>query len=271
VGSDTGGSVRLPAAWNGLVGLKTTAGRLSLRGVVPLAARFDTVGPLCRTVEDAALMLAALEGVRAVDLRGAGLSGTRLMVLENIAFDDIQDSVCAGFEEAVERLAKAGAGIVRGTVPALDTAMALSAVLYTTEAYATWAGTIEAAPDRMYGEILKRFRVGARFSGVDYVQAWQKLAALRGDWHSATAGFDAVLLPTCPILPPQVDRLLSDGEYFASQNLLALRNTRIGNLMGGSALTLPSGTPGVGVQVLAPPRGEERLLRLGAAMERALT
>ncbi|MGR3364905.1 MAG: amidase family protein, partial [Maritimibacter harenae] len=79
IGSDTGGSVRVPAAWNDLVGLKTTHGRLSLTGVVPLAARFDTVGPLCRTVEDAGLLLAALEGGRAPDLAGASLAGTRLL------------------------------------------------------------------------------------------------------------------------------------------------------------------------------------------------
>src|SRR5210317_316866 len=77
IGSDTGGSVRIPSAWNDLVGLKTSSGRLSLKGVVPLVASFDTVGPLCRSVEDAALMLAVLEGGKAADLRGATLAGTR--------------------------------------------------------------------------------------------------------------------------------------------------------------------------------------------------
>src|SRR6056297_3335553 len=80
IGSDTGGSVRIPAAWNDLVGLKTTAGRVSLQGVVPLCAKFDTVGPLCRSVEDTALILAALEGRRPADLRGASLAGTRFLI-----------------------------------------------------------------------------------------------------------------------------------------------------------------------------------------------
>ena len=91
IGSDTGGSVRIPSAWNDLVGLKTTSGRLSLDGVVPLAAKFDTVGPLCRTVEDAALTLSALEGRPAPDLRGASLRGRRLAVLQTIALDDLHN------------------------------------------------------------------------------------------------------------------------------------------------------------------------------------
>ena len=92
IGSDTGGSVRIPAAWNDLVGLKTTAGRLSLDGVVPLAARFDTVGPLTRNVEDAALVLSVLEGHSGgADLRGASLSGVRLAALRSVVLDDIRE------------------------------------------------------------------------------------------------------------------------------------------------------------------------------------
>ncbi len=108
IGSDTGGSVRIPAAWNDLVGLKTTHGLLSLEGVVPLAESFDTVGPLCRSVEDAALLLAAMQGAKAPDLAGATLDGTRLMVLETIALDQVREAPLAGFEAAVERLAAPG-------------------------------------------------------------------------------------------------------------------------------------------------------------------
>ncbi|TCP40163.1 amidase [Rhodovulum marinum] len=270
IGSDTGGSVRVPAVWNDLVGLKTGAGRLPLTGVVPLCARFDTVGPLTRNVEDAALLLAALEGEKPADLRGATLKGTRLMVLETAAFDDIRDAPAAGFEHAVDRLAQAGATIVRGEIPEVAEAMALSGVLFATEAYGTWGATIEAAPDKMYPEILKRFRGGRDFSGADYVAAWQTLDRLRAAYAAATAGFDAVLVPTCPILPPSVDRLLADPEFFVAENLMTLRNTRIGNLMGLAVLTLPAGVPSTGVSLMGPPMSEERLLRLGTAAEAAL-
>lgn len=270
VGSDTGGSVRIPSAWNDLVGLKTTSGCISLQGVVPLAARFDTVGPLCRTVEDAAQMLAALQGHKPADLRAASLKGTRLMVLETAALDDVRAEPMAGFEQSVQRLSDAGATIQRGTIPVVNDALALSGVLYATEAYGTWAAEIEAEPDKMYSEILARFRAGAQFSGVEFVQAWQTLDRLRVDWAKATAGYDAVILPTSPILPPNIKRLASDHDYYVSENLLALRNTRIGNLFDCAALSLPTGVPSSGIMFLSAPNSELQLLRLGAAAEAAL-
>lgn len=269
IGSDTGGSVRIPSGWNDLVGLKTTPGRLSLKGVVPLAAKFDTVGPLCRTVEDAALMLAALEGGKAADLTGASLKGVRLLVLEN-GVGCARDKPRAGFESAVGRLMDAGAEVTRKNLATVEQALSLSAVLFTTEAYATWKDEIEAAPELMFGEILERFRAGAGFSGVDYVRAWQELDRLRERYYDETAGFDAVILPTSPILPPKTERLMTDSAYYVSENLAALRNTRVGNLMGSAGLTLPTGLPSAGIMFLTPPGSEERLLRLGAAAEAAL-
>ncbi|EEE38069.1 amidase family protein [Rhodobacteraceae bacterium KLH11] len=270
IGSDTGGSVRIPSAWNDLVGLKTTAGRVSLEGVVPLCLKFDTVGPLTRSVEDAAHMLALLEGGACADLRGATLKGRRFADLQNVAKDDLRDPPGKAYDAALLRLKDAGAEIVPLDVPELNEAMSLSGVLYTTEAYGLWRDVIEANPDAMYPEILERFRMGKAYSGPDYVAAWSKLMACRRAWDAATAGFDAVLVPTAPILPPNLDRLMSDHEYYVTENLLALRNTRIGNLMGLAALTLPTGTPGCGLMMLGYPGSEEALLRLGAAAETAL-
>lgn len=270
IGSDTGGSVRIPSAWNDLVGLKTTAGRVSLEGVVPLALKLDTVGPLARSVEDAALMLAALEGRPAPDLRGATLQGRMFAVLETCAFDDIRDAPRAAFTSAVERLKAAGAEVQPLAVPELEDAMALSGVLYAAEAYGLWRDVIEADPDAMFDRILERFRSGRAYSGPDYVAAWATLEATRMAWDAATAGFDAVLCPTAPILPPDAARLLSDDDYYVTENLLSLRNTRIGNLMGLCALTLPTGVPSCGLMMMAPPDTEEALLRLGAAAEAAL-
>ena len=271
IGSDTGGSVRVPAAWNDLVGLKTTSGLLSLDGVVPLVASLDTVGPLCRSVEDAALMLAALNGSLTPDLSGAALDGMRLMVLETVAMDDLRAEPAAGFESAVERLQAAGARIEGRKVPLVDEVLALSAVVMSTEAYATWKDEIEAAPEKMFSEILERFRIGLTYSGVDFVRAWQRLGELRTEWLSTTAGFDAVILPTAPNLPPNIGLLASDSDYYKTENLLTLRNTRIGNLLGLASLTLPTGVPSCGIMFMTPPMSEARLLRLGAAAEVALT
>ena len=270
IGSDTGGSVRIPSVWNDLVGLKTTSGLLSLDGVVPLAARFDTVGPLCRSVEDAALMLAALGGLPGVDLGGASLAGKRLMVLETVACEGLRDEPAAAFESALERLQAGGAVIERREVPFVAEAMDMASLLFTTEAYGTWKHAIEAAPEKMFPEILMRFRIGAEHSGADFVAHWQRLEQLRREWAEVVSGYDAVVIPTSPIMPPKIARLEADHDYFVTENLLALRNTRIGNLMGACALTLPTGMPSTGIMLMSTPMDEARLLRLGAAAEAAL-
>ncbi|MEL6914846.1 MAG: amidase family protein [Pseudomonadota bacterium] len=270
IGTDTGGSVRIPAAWNDLVGLKTTAGRVSNAGVVPLCKRFDTVGPLTRSVEDAALLLSALEGGGPVDLRGADLAGRRLLVLESLVFDDIEDAPAAAFEAAAARLSAAGAVIDRAPSPAVEEAFSFALPLYTAEAYGLWRDAIEAAPEKMFPEILARFRLGADVPAADYVAGWERLARLRGAFHAATTGYDAVIMPACPILPPQIARLGTDHDYYVSRNLYTLRNTRVANLMGAASLTLPTGVASCGLMLTGPPMQEERLLRLGAAVERAL-
>ena len=270
IGSDTGGSVRIPAAWNDLVGLKTTPGRLSLRGVVPLCLKFDTVGPLTRSVEDAALLLSALEGQAATDLAVTSLAGTLFLILDTVAFDAIEDAPNAAFESAVDRITAAGAKVERRKVPAVAEAMALTGALYAPEAYGLWKDVIEAAPEKMFGEILERFRGGADTSAPDYVAAWARLGELRETFYEETAAFDAVIMPSSPILPPEIARLESDHDYYVERNLLALRNTRIGNLMGSASLTLPTGTASCGFMMVCPPMSEERMLRLGAAVENAL-
>jgi aspartyl-tRNA(Asn)/glutamyl-tRNA(Gln) amidotransferase subunit A len=270
IGTDTGGSVRIPAAWNDLVGLKTTSGRLPLTGVVPLAASFDTVGPLTQTVEDAAEVFAILDGTPAPDLRGAVLKGKRFLIVETVAFDDIRPEPLAGFEAAVQRLKDAGAVVERGAVAAVAQAMALSGILFPAEAYGEWRAVIEANPEAMFPPILERFRAGGAVMAADYVEAWRKLAMYRADYLAATAGYDAVILPAAPILPPNVDRLLSDSEYYVTENLLALRNTRIGNLMGLTGLTLPTGVPSTGLLLQTAPNTEHALLRIGVAAEAVL-
>jgi aspartyl-tRNA(Asn)/glutamyl-tRNA(Gln) amidotransferase subunit A len=270
IGSDTGGSVRIPAAWNDLVGLKTTTGRLPLTGVVPLCETFDTVGPLARSVEDCAHLLAAMENRRAPDLEGTSLPGARLMVLETVALDDLRERPARGFDDALARLARAGAKIERGRLPELVEAMSLTSILVTAEAYGIWGPTVETAPEKMFPRILERVRAGADVKAADYVAAWRRLRVIRDLWAEMSAGYDAVILPTAAILPPDANRLMTDFDYYIGENLLSLRNTRIGNLMDVCALTLPTAEPSCGISFMAGPMQEDRLLRLGIAAERAL-
>ena len=271
IGSDTGGSVRIPAAWNDLVGLKTTSGRLPLKGIVPLCEKFDTVGPLAHSVEDCALLLAALEGRKPADLNGTTLQGARLLVLDTVALDDLRTRPAQGFEDALARLTRAGASLSHMQIPEVTEAMAMAGLLFTAEAYGIWATTIEAAPEKMFPRILERFRTGAAIKAADYVAGWRRLSVLRQIWADKTAGYDAVLVPTSPILPPDAQRLMGDNDYYVTENLLALRNTRIGNLMDQCVLTLPTSQPSCGISFMAGPGQEDRLLRLGMAVERALT
>ena len=270
IGSDTGGSVRVPAAWNDLVGLKTTHGRLSLEGVVPLCLRFDTVGPLCRSVEDAALLLAAMEGRRAADLEGASLKGRKLAVLTTIVLDDLRPEPDQAFTSALDRLRAAGADIAEIAVPELPDVFAIASGLYTAEAYGLWRDVIERDPDLMFSEILARFRLGKAVSGPDSVAGWAAVEAARVAWDAATARFDAILAPTVPILPPVLSRLIQDSDYYTTENLLTLRNTRVANLMGLPALTLPTGRPSCGLMMMGAPGQEDSLLRIGQAAETAL-
>ncbi|KGM49836.1 amidase [Pseudooceanicola atlanticus] len=271
IGSDTGGSVRIPSAWNDLVGLKTTSGRLTLEGVVPLCLRFDTIGPLCRSVEDAAMLTALMEGTTPPDLRGVSLAGKRFAALQTCVLEDLRDEPKAAYLAALDRLRDAGVEIEPIEAPEVDQAMAQSGIAFTAEAYGLWRDVIETAPDKMFAEILGRFRSGASHSGPDYVAAWQEIEQARRIWNTRVAGYDAVLAPTAPILPPDAARMLADHDYYVGENLMALRNTRVGNMLGLSALTLPTGVPACGLMLLGKPYGEEALLRLGAAVEPALT
>jgi len=270
IGSDTGGSVRIPAVWQDLVGLKTTHGRLPLDRVVPLCPKFDTVGPLARSVEDAAHLFAALGGFPVPDLRDTTLEDTRMAVLETEAMVGLDPAVAAGFQSAVERLKAAGVSVDRIDVPAVAEAASNAVILFAGEAYGVWGKAIEANPEAMFHQIRARFEGGKPYSAPEYVAAWRDLDCQRLIFDEATAGYDAVLAPTCPNLPPNSQRLIEDDAYFLENNMLCLRNTRIASLMGWAALTLPTGVPSTGIMLMGPGGSEERLLRLGSAAEAAL-
>ncbi|MEO1025525.1 MAG: amidase family protein [Pseudomonadota bacterium] len=269
IGSDTGGSVRIPAAWNDLVGLKTISGRLSLEGVVPLCARFDTIGPLCRSVEDAWLLMAAMEGKPAPAIDTSDLSGRRFGILRTGPFNKIQDAPLAAFEDAVSKLQRAGVVFEDIEIPEVDAATALGPTLFPAEAYATWRDHIERESDKMYPAVRRRFLQGKTILAADFIAAWRELDCHRLAYRDATAQFDAVVLPSGAIMPPKAADVAADEDVFTERNLMALQNTRIGNLMGLCALTLPTGVPSCGLMLFG--EIEERLLALGGAIEAVLS
>ncbi|MEM6742993.1 MAG: amidase family protein [Pseudomonadota bacterium] len=270
IGSDTGGSVRIPSAWQNLVGLKTTLGLIPVAGSAALAAGFDTVGPLCRSVEDAAEITAVMAGTAAPDLGGAGLAGKRVLVDGSVMLEGAEEAPVAAMEAALARLQEAGAEVVREDVPEFAEALSVAAPLITAEAWAEWGERIEEKGDRMFHQVRRRTEAGREVSAAAYLRAWKALEAIRRRYATRVAAYDAVAAPTCPILPPSVSRLLTDEAYFERINLMALRNTRIANLLGLCALTLPTSQPACGLMLFGPAFGEAALCRVGAAAEAAL-
>ncbi len=273
IGSDTGGSVRIPAGWNDLVGLKTTAGLIPLEGVLALSPGLDTVGPLCRTVEDAALLLGILADTAPPDLSGGALGDERLHIAETLVLDGCDDGIAPAFDVAVEHLGRAGARVSRGEVPEFDgvvRAMRELSPVVTSEAWAAWGELIEANPGVMYTRIEERFRQGKGADAAKDDAARREFARLSEALCRRMDEHGLIVMPTTPIWPPEVRRLLDDPAYFAERNLMALRNTRLANLLGLCSLTIPTNTPMCGLMLFAPPRAEARLLRIGSAIEAAL-
>jgi aspartyl-tRNA(Asn)/glutamyl-tRNA(Gln) amidotransferase subunit A len=276
IGSDTGGSVRIPAAFNGLVGLKTTEGRIDKSGVFPLSQTLDTIGPLARTVEDCILLDAALRGAVATDIRRAELSGLRLVVPENIVFDHAEDGVVANFERALAALTAAGAMVERRHIAIFDEALAVGAAhgsLTAAEAYAFHRELME-GPDaaRVDPRITSRIGGGKRMTAGDLlaIQAMRKRLT-----PALVAELDGALLafPTVPHAAPEIAPLEADVELYHQVNLRSLRNTMLGNILTTCGLALPTGLDGRGLPtslLLSAPAGDDsRLLAIGLAAEAA--
>ena len=276
IGSDTGGSVRVPAAWCGLTGLKTTAGVLPTRGVLALSPSLDTVGPLTRDVADANAIFATLAARPMADLEGAGLERAHLLVPTTVMWEDLDETVAAALDSALERLSRAGATLVRAEVPELSDCVELvnrHGNIISSEGYALWRDLLEANPEQVEATILARFRQANDHSSADIEAVHLGLAAIQERYRARTAAYSALVAPTVPIPPPPIARLVRDEAYHTDRYMRCVRNTRIANQLGLCALTLPCGTGGglpVGLMLMAPARGEGALLRLGLAVERAL-
>ena len=267
IGSDTGGSVRIPACWNNLVGLKVTHGRLSNDGLVPLCPGFDTPGPLARTVEDCALAFAALAGERYRAPEAIGISSLRILIPETMIRDDSDPTVLEAFDAAVEKLKQAGAHVSSGPMQELVDVMPLGPDLFPYEAWQSWGELIEKYGERMFPPVRERFEQGKDVTREQYDAAWKKLGEIRARHLERFKDHDAIITPTVAILPPEIAKLEAEHSYFTERNLMALRNTRFFNMLGNCALTLPLPQTACGLQIIAAPNSEEKLLSMGLALE----
>ncbi|MEM6492608.1 MAG: amidase family protein, partial [Pseudomonadota bacterium] len=237
----------------------------------------DTVGPLTRNVDDASLVWAALADAPRPDIRSGRPDRLRMLVAETTMLDDMPDPRRAAFERAVDAIADAGVEIMRGPIPEFAETLAIAAregAMVTSEGYAIWRDRIEASPDMIWERIRDRFRSGAAKTADQAERARFGFQAQARAFCARIAAVDAVLAPTTPTAPPDLAKLLEDGDFYVTQNLLALRNTRIANFLGLPALTLPAGdaTDGLpaGLMLIGRPHDEARLLRLGRLLEPSL-
>jgi aspartyl-tRNA(Asn)/glutamyl-tRNA(Gln) amidotransferase subunit A len=284
IGSDTGGSIRVPAAWNGLVGLKTTFGRLPLDGALPLAPSLDTAGPLGRDVADTAALFAVLDGrfgagnKQPPDLAGTAPGDLRLIKpSRGVLWSVLEDGVGAALDTALSRLAKAGAAIVEAEAPEFDEAEAAllrHGPIHTAEAYAIWKDAIEAKPNLVFRPILERMRFGSTLSAANVENARATLAELGAKLAARIKAEGAIVVPSAAIGPPPIAALENDMDAYVKANVKALRNTRLGNFLGLCAISVPGGRDHngipVGLMVIGAPGWDERLLRIAKAIESTL-
>ncbi len=277
IGSDTAGSVRIPAAWCGITGLKTTHGLISLEGVVPLSYSQDTIGPLCKDVADANILNAILSGQSPADLEGASLKGVRILRVTS-QFDTLTDPVIMDkLKEGLALLAAAGAEIVEGPVQAFDDVIELSTKNGSPaaiEACMMYGDRIKANPGGMYAPIEQRILAAENYSAVGVTALFDGMKRLEKEYLQQVSGFDLVVGPTQPQHPPAIAPLLENVEAYLDATLMSISLTRLGNLLKLCATTLPCGLADgfpVGMMLMSPASTEGKLLRLSLAAESALS
>ncbi len=271
LGTDTGGSCRIPAAFNGIVGYKPTQRRVPLDGGVPLSFSLDSFGPLARSVGCCAVLDAVLAGEPIRPLQPRSIKGMRLVVPTTVALDELDDAVAMTFERALQTLAKQGAVIERMAVPEfLDVApMSAKGGFAAAESYAWHRYLLTAKGDVYDPRVSSRILRGEGQSAADYIDLVKARKSLIERTDARLAPYDALVLPTAAITPPKIADM-ADDKAFARSNILALRNCTLINMIDGCAISLPAHREGeapVGLMLAASGGSDRRIFELAAGME----
>jgi aspartyl-tRNA(Asn)/glutamyl-tRNA(Gln) amidotransferase subunit A len=275
IGSDTGGSVRIPSALCGLTGFKPTARRVDMRGVLPLSLNLDSIGPLAPSVRCCALLDAVLAGEEFDLPAPMPLRGLRLLAPTNIVLDGMDAQVAAAYEKARNKLLAAGAIIDDQKVAAFDRLAAINAKggFNAAEAYTWHRALIAEAKDAYDQRVVSRILRGKEMSASDLLD----VINARGQWiaevEQQLAGYDAMLMPTVPLVAPRIADLQASDEAYFGANGLMLRNPTFINFLDGCALSLPchaAGDAPVGLSIAAKAGDDKRLLAIGLAVEALL-
>ena len=271
LGTDTGGSCRIPAAYNGIVGFKPTQRRVPLDGGVPLSFTLDSFGPLARSVGCCAVLDAVLANETIVPLQPRPIKGMRLAAPTTVALDELDDEVARTFERALETLSRQGALIERIAVPEfLDVGvMNTKGGFAAAESYAWHRYLIVSHGDVYDPRVSMRILRGEAISAADYIDLLDARRSMIARATVRLAPYDALVLPTTANTPPRIADL-ADDKAFTKANLLSLRNCTLINMMDGCAISLPCHREGevpVGLMVAASGGSDRRIFGLAAAME----
>jgi aspartyl-tRNA(Asn)/glutamyl-tRNA(Gln) amidotransferase subunit A len=281
IGTDTGGSVREPAAFCGIVGLKPTYGRVSTRGIIPLSWSLDHVGPLTRTVSDAALVLQAIADHDSADITSSNVpmpdyllsmrrssKALRVGVAQSYFFEDIDPEVGRAVSEAVSEIRK-----ITSKVREVSTPVNSDGKLLTAEAYAYHAEYVAKSPELYQPETLRRIRTGAKVSTPEYIRLRRAMEESRRSIEDVFKSVDLLVTPTVPVPAPTIATLKEDPDTLRSREILMLRNTRPINTWGVPAVSVPCGFTAeglpIGLQIIGPPWREDLVLQLAYAYEQA--
>lgn len=274
IGSDTGGSVRIPAAFCGLVGFKPTAERVPLDGTVPLSVSLDSLGPLARSVACCARLDAVLAGSDPITLVPRPAKRLRLAVPRHYMLDDLDETVSTAFERSLNLLSQAGTHIEEIDfpelleIPALGTKGGFPAA----ESWHWHRALLESEGERYDPRVRSRIERGAAMTAADYLDLLDGRRMLMAAARRRLDGFDALVTPTVPVVPPRFEEVAAEEDYLR-QNLLILRNPTVGNMLDLCGISLPchrSGELPVGLMLLGCHGGDAGLLQNAAGVETVL-
>jgi aspartyl-tRNA(Asn)/glutamyl-tRNA(Gln) amidotransferase subunit A len=271
IGTDTGGSIRIPAALNGIVGYKASRGRYSMDGVFPLAANLDCLGPLCRSVQDAVWIDAAMRGTTWPNVMRRAEGALDIVVPENAVFEGAESGVVDAFEAALARLEKTGARITRLRIPAFEAITDLvknRGALVTAEAFALHRERLAGpAADGIDPRVVARVRLGEKIGMADYIDILAIRERLTRETEELLGG-RLVAFPAVAHVAPAIKPLVEDDDLFFATNGKTLRNTGFGNFLDWCGVSIPCGTGDAGMPVgflLSGSAGQDEVL-LAAAL-----
>jgi aspartyl-tRNA(Asn)/glutamyl-tRNA(Gln) amidotransferase subunit A len=275
LGTDTGGSCRIPAALCGIVGFKPTAHRVPTQGAFPLSTSLDSIGPLAATVECAAVLDAVLAGERIEALVPFPVHGLRMAVPQTMVLENLEPVVARAFDAALSALRKAGARIVDSPLrefselPQINAKGGLSAA----ESYAIHRALIAKHAKRYDPRVLVRILRGQEQDAADYIDLVNARADFIRRVAALTAPFDALVMPTVPVVAPRLDELAADDAY-RHTNALVLRNPSIVNFLDRCSISIPchrAGDAPVGLMLIGEHDADRRLLAIAAGIEKVVS